>query len=240
MNDLLRSAVTGGLVVGLTGTLAPVVSLLSVRDEELPDPLIRFWAKSILRSAGVRGVARGLERLPRGNFVLALNHQSHFDVLMVLANVPRHLRFVAKAELFRIPVFGPALKAIGNIPVARKGGGSDRESMREAAEAARERVNIVFFAEGSRSDDGRLRPFKKGAAVLAIQAGVPLVPAAVAGTGRILPKKSLRVHGGHTAALVIGEPLSTEGLTAEDRDALTERAHGAVSALLEEANALVG
>ncbi len=240
MKDLFRTALTSATVVGLTTALAPPIALLSFCDRELPDPLIRFWVKSILRSAGVRTVATGLEHVPRaGNFVLAMNHQSHFDALVLLAHVHRHLRFVAKRELFDIPVFGQALRATGNLPVDRAGSQRDRETLKEAVTALKERTSVVFFAEGTRSDDGLLRPFKKGAAVLAIQAHVPLLPAAVAGTREILPKGSAFLRGGCAAALCIGEPLPTAGLTFDHRDELTEGAPAHVARLLDQANALL-
>ncbi len=240
MKDLFRTLLAGGTALGLTGSLAPVVSLLSFRDQRLPDPILHFWAKALLRTAGVRSVAKGLEHVPEGRtFVMALNHQSHFDVLVLFAHLRAHLRFVAKAELFKIPIFGPALHAAGNIKVERDGGAGDRDRMREAVEAVRDRVSIVFFSEGTRSEDGVLGPFKRGAASLAIGAQVPLIPAAVAGTREILPKGSLQIRGGQSTALVIGAPIETCGLTLEDRDRLTERSRSAVAKLLDEANAII-
>ncbi|MFZ5471978.1 MAG: lysophospholipid acyltransferase family protein [Myxococcota bacterium] len=239
MKPWWRTAVTGSTVLGLTGTLAPVVSLLAIKNESLPDPLIHFWAQNILRAAKTHVVTKGVEKLPPGQFVLVLNHQSLFDVPVLFFALRRHLRFVAKKSLFRIPVFGSALKATGNLAVDRKGGERDRETMRHAVQAVRERVNLVFFGEGTRSPDGVLRPFKKGAAVMAIEAGVPLVPAAICGTRFILPKGSRWIFGNRTVALVVGDPLSTAGLTIDDRDALTQRAHAAVEKLLREADELV-
>jgi 1-acyl-sn-glycerol-3-phosphate acyltransferase len=241
MNDLFRTALTGSAVVGLTGTLAPLVTLLSYRDQKLPDPIIHFWARTLLRAAGVEVVARGVENVPTdGTFIMVINHQSHFDVLVLFSQLgPRaHMRFVGKSELFKIPIFGSALKAAGNVRVERDGGAGDRARMQEAITTVREKSSIVFFSEGTRSDDGVLRPFKKGAAVLAIQAGVPIVPAAVAGTGKILPKGTKRIHSGR-AALVIGEPISVQGYALEERDALTEKSRQSVEKLLAEANGLL-
>jgi 1-acyl-sn-glycerol-3-phosphate acyltransferase len=103
-------------------------------------------------------------------------------------------------------------------------------------EQVRTRTSILFFAEGTRSTDGRLRPFKKGAAILAIDAQVPLVPLAVAGAHEITPKGGLWVHSGRPLVLRVGKPIPTAGLTRDDRDSLTEQAHDAVAALLEEGN----
>jgi 1-acyl-sn-glycerol-3-phosphate acyltransferase len=235
--NLLRTILTFGSVLLLTLLFAPLVSLLSLFDPRWGDPLIRFWAKSILGAAAVRVEAQGLENLPSSSCVLVSNHQSNFDVLVILARIRKHLRFVAKTELYRIPLFGMALRATGNIEVDRTGGEEDRKKLEQAITAVRERVSILFFAEGTRSPSGELRPFKKGAAVLAAQAQVPLVPIAVAGTREILPKKSMWIRGRRRALLRVGKPLSTVGLTIEDRDRLTETAQNQVQSMLSSANA---
>ncbi len=234
----LRTAVKAGAAVGITGALSPLVSAASFVGETTMDPLLHLWGASILRTTGVSSEARGLERLPPGNFVLAVNHQSNFDALVLFRHIRRHLRFVAKAELKKIPVFGRALQRAGNIFVDRQGSGSDRRILNEAVQAVRERVSVVFFAEGTRSEDGVLKPFKRGAAVMALEAQVPLVPAAIAGTHFILQKGSLRITP-HPAALVIGQPIETVGHAVEERDVFTERAHGEVAKLLAEAEAMV-
>lgn len=238
MIQMLRTAVAGVGAVGITGALSPVVSALTFVDETAPDATLHVWAKSVLAVAGVRTQAVGLEHLPQGNFVLALNHQSHFDTLVLFANIRRHMRFVAKRELFKIPVFGMAMRRAGNVMVDRQGGDDDRQRLNDAIEAVQKRVSIVFFAEGTRSADGVLRPFKKGAAMLALQAQVPIVPAAVAGTYTILPKGQLAIRPS-PAALVIGQPIETTGLTIDDRDRVTEQLHQQVSGLLAHGNELV-
>lgn len=239
MNDVWYTLRTHLTVFGFTPLAAPVVSLLALKDAELPNPLIRFWARSILRSAGVEPVVEGRSHLPaRGTFVLVVNHQSNLDIPLLLAGIERHLRFVAKEALFRIPLFGPAMRRTGNVAVDRQGSGKDRRKVSDAALSVRERVSIAVFAEGTRSETGALGSFKKGAAVLAIEAQVPLIPAAIGGTGRALPKSRFRVRGGGKVALVIGAPLSTAGLTYDDRDALTQTARDKVAELLERANRL--
>ncbi len=234
----LRSLIAGPAAAGLTGFFSPVVMGLSLYDENAADKALFAWASSILKVAGVKTIARGVEKLPPGNFVLAVNHQSHFDSLVIFRHVRRHMRFVAKKELTKIPIFGQAMRIAGNVIVDRSGGEHDKKLLAEAVEAVRTRVSIVFYAEGTRSDDGVLRPFKKGAAIFAIDAQVPLVPAALAGTHEILPKGTLAVRP-RPAALVIGDPIDTTGLTHADRDTLTQRAHAAVERQLEEAKALL-
>jgi 1-acyl-sn-glycerol-3-phosphate acyltransferase len=238
MKQLLRTLFAGSAAVGITGTLSPVVSALSLVGEEAMDPVLNLWAKAILTTSGVRTRAQGLENLPPGNFVLAVNHQSHFDSLVLFAHIRRHMRFIAKQQLRRIPVFGYALARAGNVFVDRTGSEADRTKLKDSVRAVQERVSIVFFAEGTRAKDGKLMPFKKGAAILAIEAGVPLVPAALAGTHAILPSGKLAIHA-RPAALVIGEPFLTAGLTLDDREKLTEDCHRRVAQCLLEAERLV-
>ena len=222
-----------------TAVIGPVVIALALADERAPDPLLRLWCNNLLRAAGVRDEVHGLERLPAGNAVYICNHQSNFDPVFIYAPLGKHLRFIAKRELFKIPIFGGALRATGMIPVDRSGSDRDKEAIVRAVEAVRTRVSILSFAEGTRDPNGTLRPFKKGAAVLALQAQVPLVPLAVAGTKDVMQKKSLLIHGGRPVVLMVGAPLSTQGMRLEDRDALTEQAHAAVQTLLASANTRV-
>ncbi|MFZ5441067.1 MAG: lysophospholipid acyltransferase family protein [Myxococcota bacterium] len=237
-SELVRTAFSGAAAVGITGSLSLVVSALSYVDERAPDGAIHLWADSILRASGVRTVCHGLEHLPAGNFVLCANHQSNFDALVLFRHIRRHFRYVAKKELLKVPLLGPALRRAGNIFVERTGGDSDKQKLNEAARAVRERVSVVFFAEGTRSEDGVLRPFKKGAALMAIDAQVPLIPVAIAGTHRILEKGSIAIRP-RPAALIIGKPIDTTGMSSDARDELTQRAHDEVAKLLEEGNRIV-
>jgi 1-acyl-sn-glycerol-3-phosphate acyltransferase len=238
LKQLLRTLFAGSAAIGLTGTASAVVSALSMVNEELPDPVLTLWARSILAASGVRTEVRGLEHLPPGNFVLAVNHSSHYDSLVLFAHIRRHMRFVAKQQLRKIPIFGYALERAGNVFVDRSGSDKDKSRLKDSVRAVQERVSIVFFAEGTRAKDGKLKPFKKGAAVLAIEAGVPLVPAAVGGTYAILPSGKLAIHA-EPAALVIGEPFVTTALSVEDRDSLTEKCHARVAECLAQAEAIV-
>jgi 1-acyl-sn-glycerol-3-phosphate acyltransferase len=223
------SAVGGSAVVG------PVVIALSGQPERA-DAVIRGWCKAVIGATGAREDVGGLENLPAGTCVLVCNHQSNFDAPFIFLRLPKHIRFVAKQELFRIPIFGAAVKAMGNIRVERTGTEGDRQRLEAAIEQVRTRTSILFFAEGTRSIDGKLRPFKKGAAILAIDAQVPIVPVAVAGAHEITPKGGLWVRSGRPLVLRVGKPISTAGLIRDDRDRLTEQAHDAVAELLEEGN----
>ena len=222
--------------VGSSAVVGPVVIALSPGRPERADPVIRGWCNAVLGAAGVREELHGLENLPVGTCVFVCNHQSNFDAPFIFARLPKHIRFVAKKEIYRIPIFGAAVKAMGNIRVERTGTESDHRRIAAAVEQVRTRTSILFFAEGTRSTDGKLRAFKKGAAILAIDAQVPLVPVAVSGAHEITPKGGLWVHSGRPLVLRVGKPIPTAGLTRDDRDTLTKQAHDAVAVLLEEGN----
>ncbi|HZX43391.1 MAG TPA: lysophospholipid acyltransferase family protein [Myxococcaceae bacterium] len=223
--------------VGSSALVGPVVIALSPGHPERADPVIRAWCNAVLGAAAVREDVGGLENLPSGTCVFVCNHQSNFDAPFVFARLPKHIRFVAKQELYRIPIFGAAVKAMGNIRVERTGSSdADHQAIQSAVDQVRTRTSILFFAEGTRSTDGKLRPFKKGAAILAIDAQVPIVPLAVAGAHAITPKGGLWVHSRRPLVLRVGTPIPTTSLTRADRDSLTQQAHDAVAALLEEGN----
>lgn len=238
MRAVLDTLLASVPVVGFTGVVAPVATVTGLRDPAATDRVLRFYARRCLEFARAQVEVRGLEHVPEGPCVLVANHQSHYDGLVIVAHVPMRVRFIAKAELFRIPVFGQALRATGNVEVARQGGREDRDAVGRTIETVRGGTSILFFAEGTRSDDGQLQPFKKGAAILALNAQVPLLPLAVAGTRDILPKGGVAVRRGRRAALVVGPPIPTAGLTLEARDALTQQCHTTIAGLLREAEAL--
>jgi len=237
IGELLHT-VAAYAAVGSSAVVGPIVIALSLSRgrPERADPVIRAWCSAVVGAAGVREDVAGLENLPSGTCVLVCNHQSNFDAPFVFLRLPKHIRFVAKQELYRSPIFGAAVKAMGNIPVERTGSEGDHKRIEAAIEQVRTTTSILFFAEGTRSTDGKLRAFKKGAAVLAIDAQVPLVPVALAGAHEITPKGGLWVHSGRPLVLRVGKPIPTTGLRREDRDTLTRQAHDAVAALLEEGN----
>ena len=184
--------------------------------------------------AGVRVELEGAEHLsPHEAQVLVANHQSWFDVWVLCGHLPKRFLFVAKKELETVPFFGKAWQRCGHISIDRGDHGAAVVSLeRAAAEIARDDLAIVVFPEGTRSSDGRLQRFKKGAFVIAIQAGAPVVPLGLRGTGAIMPKGSKRIRSG-TVRVKIGEPLSVSDLTHQNRDALTRRAREAVGRLLQ-------
>ena len=189
------------------------------------------WAGQLLAVSGVRVQVLGHAVQSGGPFVIVSNHQSLTDTPILLSYLGLDFRFIAKRSLFRVPFIGQHLTRGGHIPVEREDARGALESLATAERVLREQnVSILVFAEGTRST-GQLQEFKTGAAHLAIQAGVPVLPVALAGTAALLPKGSFTIHSGQVT-LSIGQPISTTGLTKRDREALTARVRDAVAALL--------
>jgi 1-acyl-sn-glycerol-3-phosphate acyltransferase len=177
----------------------------------------RLWAPSALRVAGVKLDIHWLAPLPDGPAIFVSNHESALDIWAVVAAIPRGVRFVAKRELFRIPIFGWYLAIGGHVKVDRQNHAQAVASLAEAARKVRAGTSLIVFPEGTRSRDGRVHPFKKGPFVIASQAGVPLVPIAVVGAGAITPKKRIEVRPG-TLHVAIGPAV--EPRDHPDRSAL--------------------
>ncbi len=201
---------------------------------DLSHLMSRIWGRWILAGSGVRVRVRGRERiLQRTPQIFFANHSSYFDVFCLLAHLPTQFRWLAKVELFRIPVFGKVMEYGGYIPIDRSNARKAHASMVAAAERIRAGTSVVIFPEGTRSPDGKLQPFKSGGAILAIRAQVPVVPVAILGTHEIMPKGSLRVRKG-TVEICIGAPISTVGMNPKDRNRLLEQARGELLRLLGE------
>lgn len=158
---------------------------------------------------------------PRRPFVVVSNHESFADILLI-SHLPWEMKWLSKAELFRIPVMGWMMWLAGDIPVKRGFGPSAVEAMERCRETLRNRVSVMIFPEGTRSKTADLLPFKDGAFRLAIEAGVPILPLAVAGTGTALPKHGWR-FGRSAAEVRVLEPVETAGLTLADVPALKTR-----------------
>jgi 1-acyl-sn-glycerol-3-phosphate acyltransferase len=190
------------------------------------------WSRQILRAAGTPVVAEGLELIPRGQPIMyASNHSSMFDIWPLHATLPGSVRFVAKQELFKIPLLGRAMRAAGHIPIDRAARKKSFEAYGEAAKSIRAGISsFVVFPEGPRSRTGELLPFKNAPFALAIAAQVPIVPVYVHHTFEILPKGGWRLRP-RPIRLLVAPPIPTAGLTAEDRERLREQVRAAMVAL---------
>jgi 1-acyl-sn-glycerol-3-phosphate acyltransferase len=158
---------------------------------------------------------------PRKPFVVVSNHESFTDILLI-SHLPWEMKWLSKAELFRIPIMGWMMWLVGDIPVKRGFGPSALEAMARCRKALDNRVSVMIFPEGTRSRTSELLPFKDGAFRLAIEAGVPILPLAVSGTRTALPPHDWR-FGRSVAEVHVLEPMETAGLTLADVPGLKAR-----------------
>ena len=230
----LVAALTLLVATIVIGTLVIVARLLGIPDgpgsvyEKAP----RWWGKSILFMSGTKVVVHDVERMQTGEpRIYVANHVSWYDVLVLMATLPRY-SFVAKAEIFRVPLFGSAARAVGTIPIERENRKSAFQSYEEAAQHIRGGRSVVVYPEGTRGTSYGLRPFKKGPFVLSIAAGVPIVPTVLHGTIHVLSRRSLWLRSG-TVHVHLLEPVPTAGLSYEERDRLARTVHGRMADALE-------
>lgn len=189
----------------------------------------RFWGPGLIAASGARVSFHGpLPHLPEGqSFVFVMNHQSMFDVPVAFAYVPLNLRFFAKRSLAFIPFLGWYMSRTQMIFVDRFDRQRAHQSVEEAIELVRGGHSLLTYPEGTRSKDGRLKPFKRGPFLIAKRAGVSIVPIAIHGSSDLLPKGGFRLRP-CKVALRIGTPIPTEGYPEDEIDRLVEDAHRAL------------
>jgi len=189
------------------------------------------WSRINLRVMGTRVEVHGLDNIRRdGGQILAANHQSMADILVLAANLPIEFRFVAKRELFDIPFLGWHMRRAGFIPIERSQPRRAARTLLEAAQRVQTGVNALVFPEGTRSHDGRLRPFLGGGFLLAMRAGVPVVPIAIDGTSIIAPKGQWTIRPAHARLTVLPAIDTVE--FGRDREALTAQVRASIQEAL--------
>ena len=191
--------------------------------------VVRWWCRLLHRVTATRYEVQGLDNVPEGPYLVISNHSSHLDGPGLIATLPDPIYFVIKKGLAQIPVWGWTATRIGFISIDRSRSREARETLHRAVATIREGRHILVFAEGTRSPDHRLQRFKKGGFHMAIDAGVPILPVAVNGSHRLMPKGRPSSKSG-LVTVVIGAPIETEGLGKEDLPALMERTRDAVLA----------
>jgi 1-acyl-sn-glycerol-3-phosphate acyltransferase len=221
----------------LVGTAAMALALAGVSNARI-HRLYLLYARLCMRVGGTHLFVRGAERIgAHPAYVVVPNHESNWDSPCMVAALPDLVvRFVAKQEIMRIPVFGHALRATGNIRVVRKQTHGDVARIQAVMDRRDPGVSILFFAEGTRSPDGALHPFKMGAFATALGHRLPVLPVGIAGTRPIWPKGLLRVRRG-AVAVEVGDPIIVDGLGPDDRASLRDRTHAAVTELRARARA---
>ena len=218
-------------VIHATGTIAAALFRVPFKPGGVYDWGTKDWSQQILRGAGTPIEIQGLERIPAGQPVVhASNHSSMFDIWALSASLPGSTRFVAKEELGRIPLVGPAMKRAGHVMINRAVKAKAMESYAQAGDKIRSGISPIVFPEGTRSRTGEMLPFKTTPFALAIAAQVPVVPVYVHNTFKILPKGAWRMRS-MPIRIRIGEPFPTKGLTPDDRAALKDRVEASVRAL---------
>ncbi len=219
-----------------TALWIPVIILASLLDREarVAFRVTQWWAWANLELAATRVAVDGLEQLdPRRSYVFVSNHRSNLDVLaLVIALWKFQLRWVAKEELFHIPLFGWGLRATKQIRVNRADHAQAIASLAAAKQRMHDGISVVFFPEGTRGPGGDMLPFKKGGFVFALETGATVVPIAITGTASILPRSGWIVRRGGDVRVSICRPITTATRTRDERDALLAEVRNAIAARL--------
>lgn len=188
----------------------------------------RFWGAGLVHLARATLIQHpGFEPEPGKPYFFAMNHQSLFDIVAAFVCIPVNLRFVAKKSLRWIPFLGWYMTVTRMVFIDRQNREDAKRSLEEACEKIKTGISILTFPEGTRSPDGRILPLKKGLFIMAIQAGVPIVPVAIEGAHSLLKRDTPRIQPCRID-LAIGEPIPTAGLTLDDRDVLMDRVRDAL------------
>lgn len=203
-----------------------LASMLVDRSGNAAHHCARAWARLILLTTGVRIRVAGLDRLAPGSaYVFVSNHQSIYDIPILFWTLPCQLRILAKASLGRFPVLGWHLRWTGHLLVDRARAGAT--TLKRVAALMAGGQSLIVFPEGTRSRDGRVGPFKRGLFLMAIQAGLPVVPVSVAGSRHVMRKGRLMTCPGKVA-VVIHEPIQTRGMAPAGARGLADRTRDVV------------
>jgi 1-acyl-sn-glycerol-3-phosphate acyltransferase len=200
------------------GVFAPFLILLCMitKNENMIYSPVRFFVRLGLALVSVKVEVTGLDRLdPNQTYIFTPNHQSLIEVPLFVTYLGRNPAYLGKKEVFKYPVFGRGIRLIGVVPVDRSNSPAAVESAKLATENLRRGKSYVVYPEGTRSKDGGLLPFKKGAFMMAIDAGVPIVPITVSGATKIMPKGEVKVFPS-TVRITIHEPIDTAGYSKEN------------------------
>jgi 1-acyl-sn-glycerol-3-phosphate acyltransferase len=222
---MIYSALLVTLGVAVTAFMSfwsMVFSIFPDADNKI-HKVANLWANILLLLCNIKVKVIGEEKILRGKpQIFMANHQSDFDILITLAHIPIQFRWIAKKELFSIPLFGAAMRNAGYIEIDRDNRDTIAQSIDEAALRIQKGKSIMAFPEGTRSRNGEIKPFKQGVFYLAIKSGVPIVPVSIIGSGRIMPKRSLRIKPG-PITMVIGNPIEVKNFNIENRQELIEK-----------------
>lgn len=216
-------------VVGTT--LALIIAIFSRNRQRVFQKAAKIWAKMLAQVSRITVKIEGESNLPKkGNFVLASNHQSAADILILLAYVPTYFKFIAKRDLFKVPIFGTYLRLAGYIPIDRHKTLKAHKTLYDTSKKIEGGDSILIFPEGTRTLDGNLGPFKRGSLFIAKQAGVPIVPIAISGSFNIMPRGTFTIHPSKVK-LSFGEPIP---VNEKDIDKTINRVRSKILSMLKE------
>lgn len=222
---MIRSSLLLILGVAITAFIVSMILILFPLMQYGANTVHRvanLWAKMLLFISGVKADVIGCDNIPTsGPHIFMANHQSNFDILLALAHIPGQFRWIAKKELFAIPAFGAAMRKADYIEIDRQNRESALKSLDEAALQVKKGKSLMTFPEGTRSRDGKLRPFKKGLFYLAIQSGVHIIPYSIVGSREIMPRRSLRIRPSNVK-IIIAEPIDVRNYNLDRRDDLVK------------------
>ncbi len=202
-------------------------SVLVDRHGKIAHWCARTWSWLILATTGVEVRTSGVERVPPGeSYVFVSNHQSIYDIPILFCHLPFQLRIIAKASLGAFPVLGWHLRYTGHVLVERDRAGA--KTLRQVAALMRHAHSLIVFPEGTRSSDGQVGRFKAGLFLLAVEAGLPVVPVAIVGSRHVMRKRRLMTCPGQVE-LVVHDPIPTHGLSRADVRDLARRARDVIT-----------
>jgi len=231
---MLRTIWAVIVTIVVTIPLATTVLIIAMLSSASPwiDPVIRLWARLILWGAGIEIRGEGIEKIDRGKrYILIANHHSYFDIPCIFAAIPQPIRFMAKKSLFSIPIFGWAIGRAGFIPIDRKNRRTAVKSFDLAVERIRKGNTIVIFPEEGRSRELAMRPFQRGAFLLAIRSELPILPLAIDGTWEVFRVGAKRITPG-VVTIRVGTEIETAGTSVRAKDTLLEQSRGQIESML--------
>ena len=232
-------------VVGVIATILGAVSvmLIALVDDTSPfiERVIRGWSRAWLVASGTRLEVTGQEHVDPGrSYVVVANHISSLDIMACFLAVRLPIRYLAKKELFKVPVLAQGMRAVGIIEVDRAARGAIHgEVNRQAKELIEKKRSLIIYAEGTRPRDGVMRPFKKGAFTMAITGGLPVLPVSIHGSFQAFPPGQPWVRGGKVA-VIIDPPLETKGMGASDTGPLRDRVYDTIAGRVRSLGGAVG
>ena len=220
--------VTLGLVITVFMSFWSMVFAIFSDADNKVHKVANLWAKSLLLICNIKVKVIGKENLLRGKpQIFMANHQSDFNILIALACIPVQFRWIAKKELFSIPIFGAAMRNAGYIGIDRNNRKEAMKNIDNAVLQIWKGKSIMTFPEDTRSRKDEIKPFKQGAFYLAIESGAPIVPVSIIGSDEIMPQKSLKIIP-RQIKLIIGKPIEVNNLNIENRHELIEKVRNTI------------